>query len=94
MATAPRLIVVDDRPAAVRARLTGTGIEVWEVVRAYLEMGRDRVRLADAYHWIAPEVLDEALAYAVANAEAIGARVAEEYKIVLPGDLSPPPSWP
>ena len=46
-----------------RARVAGTGIEVWEVISAYRNMGRRFERLRKAYHWLSPEQLRAALGY-------------------------------
>ncbi|MGE3268161.1 MAG: DUF433 domain-containing protein [Chloroflexota bacterium] len=52
-----------DGPAGRRARIEGTGIDVFEIVQAFLAEGRDRVQLAAAYHWLDDGQLDAALTY-------------------------------
>ena len=37
-----------------RARLAGTGIEVWEIIAQYLSLRRDQERLQHAFHWLTP----------------------------------------
>jgi len=56
-------IVFADGPAGRRARVEGTGIEVFEVVQAYLAAGRDRDDLGQAFHWLDDRQVDAALAY-------------------------------
>lgn len=46
-----------------RARVAGTGIEVWEVIAAYKSMKEDFKRLQKAYHWLSAEQLKAALGY-------------------------------
>lgn len=46
-----------------RARVAGTGIEVWEVIAAYKSMKEDFKRLQKAYHWLSGEQLKAALGY-------------------------------
>ena len=46
-----------------RARVAGTGIEVWEVIAAYKSMKEDFKRLQKAYHWLSAEQLRAALGY-------------------------------
>ena len=46
-----------------RARVAGTGIEVWEVIAAYKSLKEDFKRLQKAYHWLSAEQLKAALGY-------------------------------
>jgi len=54
-----------------RARVVGTGIEVWEVIAAYKSMKEDFRRLQKAYHWLSTEQLKAALGYYVGYPEEI-----------------------
>jgi uncharacterized protein (DUF433 family) len=56
-------IVFADGAAGRRARVEGTGIEVFEIIQAYLAAERDREELGQAFHWLEPERIDAALAY-------------------------------
>jgi uncharacterized protein (DUF433 family) len=56
-------IVFADGPAGRRARVEGTGIEVFEVIQAYLAAGRDRDDLRQAFHWLDERQVDAALTY-------------------------------
>lgn len=57
-------IIFANGPTGRRARIARTGIEVFEVVRTYCAVDKDRGKLATAYHWLRPEQLDTALTYA------------------------------
>jgi uncharacterized protein (DUF433 family) len=46
-----------------RARLAGTGLEVWEVIASYKSTGEDFKRLSAAFHWLSAGQLKSALAY-------------------------------
>jgi uncharacterized protein (DUF433 family) len=56
-------IVFCDGPAGRRARIEGTGIDVWEVVASYLAVERDEQRLKAAYHWLSERQILAALGY-------------------------------
>ena len=56
-------IVFADGPSGRRARIAGTGLDVWEVVATYKSLNRDDGRLRDAYHWLSEPQLRSALAY-------------------------------
>lgn len=71
-------IVFANGPAGRRARIAGTGIEVFQIVKTYRAVGEDREKLAEVYHWLAREQLDAALAYAAAFPEEIDARLKQE----------------
>jgi uncharacterized protein (DUF433 family) len=65
-------------PLAKRARIQGTGLEVWEIVRAYDSVNRDFARLAASFDWLTVDQLRAALQFAVLNPEFIAARLAHE----------------
>ena len=46
-----------------RARIAGTGIEIWEVIANYISLGKNFNRLKKTYDWISPEQLRAALGY-------------------------------
>jgi uncharacterized protein (DUF433 family) len=56
-------IIFADGPAGRRARVSGTGIDVWEIVAAYESLGRQWSRLAEAFHWLSETQLRAALGY-------------------------------
>ena len=71
-------ITFADGPAGRRARVAGTGIDVFEIVRTCADLGKDRERLAEAYHWLTDQQLRAALAYAEAYPDEIEARLDRE----------------
>jgi uncharacterized protein (DUF433 family) len=56
-------VVFADGPYGRRARVEGTGIEVWEVVAAWLTMGKDEKRLRKAFAWLSDRQLLAVLGY-------------------------------
>jgi uncharacterized protein (DUF433 family) len=48
-------ITVSGRPPEQTARIAGTGIEVFEVLKVYDAADRDWQRLRDAFHWLSEE---------------------------------------
>src|SRR3712207_742345 len=57
-------IVFADSPSGRGARVAGTGLEVFEIVRAFRDMDEDWQRLRQAFHWLSEQQLRAALAYA------------------------------
>jgi uncharacterized protein (DUF433 family) len=49
-----------------RARVAGTGIEVWEIIAQYKSLNRSQKQLKQAFHWLAPGQIKAALGYYVA----------------------------
>lgn len=46
-----------------RARVAGTGIEVWEIIATYKSVKQDIKRLKIAYHWLSQEQLKAVFGY-------------------------------
>lgn len=61
-----------------RAAITGTGIEVWEIVATYKSVGEDYEALRESYPWLDGKQLSAALAYYEAYPEEIDARLSLE----------------
>ncbi len=56
-------IVFSEGISGRRARVAGTGIEVWEIIATYRSVKKDLKRLKNAYHWLSQEQLRAALGY-------------------------------
>lgn len=69
---------VEYSPLAKRARIQGTGLEVWEIVNAYESVDRDFKRLLAGFDWLTAEQLQAALRFADLNPDFIAARLAKE----------------
>lgn len=56
-------VVFTEGTTGRRARIAGTGIEIWEVIATYKGVGKDFKRLCNAYHWLTEQQLRAALGY-------------------------------
>ncbi|MBI2471203.1 MAG: DUF433 domain-containing protein [Planctomycetes bacterium] len=56
-------IVFTEGTTGRRARVAGTGIEVWEVIATYKGVDEDVNRLQKAYHWLSEQQLRSAIGY-------------------------------
>jgi uncharacterized protein (DUF433 family) len=64
-------------PLAKRARVHGTGLEVWEIIRVYRMAHEDFERLQRSFRCLTPEQLRTALDFAEKNREFIESKLAE-----------------
>lgn len=69
-------IVFADGPTGRRARIAGTGLDVWEVIATYQSVDREVGRLREAYHWLSDPQLRAALGYYAAYPDEIDRRIA------------------
>lgn len=69
-------IVIADGPSGRRARIAGTGLDVWEVIATYKSLDRDLDRMHQAYHWLSDAHLRAALGYYAAYPEEIDRQIA------------------
>jgi len=61
-----------------RARVAGTGIEVWEIIATYQSVGEDLKRCRKAYHWLTDQQIQSAMGYYKAYSEEINVLIAEK----------------
>jgi uncharacterized protein (DUF433 family) len=60
-----------------RARVAGTGIEVWEVIATYKSLNQDIKRLRKTYHWLSNEQIKAALGYYTVYSHEIDQRIGQ-----------------
>lgn len=60
-----------------RARVAGTGIEIWEIIATYESVGKNIDRLHRAYHWLTDQQIKSAMGYYKAYTEEINHLIAE-----------------
>ena len=77
MRRAPGVIFVDG-PVGRRPVIAGTGLDVWEVIAAWQELGRDYRRLRTAYDWLTEPQVRAALSYYEAYPAEIDERLSRE----------------
>ncbi len=81
MALVPGITFIDGTLDRV-PRIDGTGLEVWEVIDAYLRLGRNERKLRHYFHnWLASEQVSAALAYYRLFPEEVDGRLVEEMRI-------------
>ncbi|MBI4715330.1 MAG: DUF433 domain-containing protein [Nitrospirae bacterium] len=56
-------IAITEGTAGKRAKIAGTGIEVWEIIAAYAQLDRDVKRLRKGYPWLTEQQIQAALGY-------------------------------
>ncbi len=59
-------IVFADGVSGRRARVAGTGLEIWEIITTYKSVNQDFGRLQKAYHWLSEQQLRAAIGYYIA----------------------------
>ena len=64
-------IILAEGVSGRRARVAGTGIEVWEILANYQSLHQDFTRLQKAFHWLTADQLRSALGYYEAYPEEI-----------------------
>ena len=71
-------VTLTEGPAGHRATVTGTGLDVWEIIATWHEIGESFEQLQAAYQWLSEEQLWDALEYYRRNREEIESRLARE----------------
>jgi uncharacterized protein (DUF433 family) len=64
-------------PLSRRARIKGTGLEVWEILREYRDCGYNLDCLMDGFHWLTVDQLRAAIRFGELNPEFIAVELAE-----------------
>lgn len=71
-------VVFTDGPAGRRATVAGTGLDVWEVIATWKNVGEQWGALRESYDWLTDFQLRSAVAYYKIYPEEIDARLAVE----------------
>ena len=56
-------ITFADGPTGRRARIAGTGIDIWEFIATFNGLGENYNKLKDTYHWLSDQQIRSALSY-------------------------------
>jgi uncharacterized protein (DUF433 family) len=70
-------IIFTEGTTGKRARIAGTGLEVWEIIASYKSVKKNFDRLKKVYHWLSIQQLKIALGYYKFYAEEIDKIIAE-----------------
>ena len=52
-----------DGPTGKRAKIAGTGIDIWEFIATFKGLGENYNKLKKAYHWLSDQQIRSALSY-------------------------------
>lgn len=70
-------IIFTEGTGGKRARIAGSGIEVWEIIATYKSVGKELKRVAKAYEWLTEQQLKAAIGYYQLYAEEIDSIISE-----------------
>lgn len=56
-------IIFADGPTGRRAKIAGTGIDVWEFIATFKGLGENYDKLKETYHWLSEPQIRAALSY-------------------------------
>ncbi len=68
-------IVFTDGVTGRKARVAGTGLEVWEIITTYIGVKQNVKRLQKAYHWLTEQQLRAAIGYYTVYGEEIDQQI-------------------
>ena len=68
-------IVFTDGVTGRKARVAGTGLEVWEIITTYIGVKQNAKRLQKAYHWLTEQQLRAAIGYYTVYREEIDRQI-------------------
>jgi uncharacterized protein (DUF433 family) len=71
-------VVFTDGPAGRRATIAGTGLDVWEVIATWRDVGEQWAALRESYDWLTDFQLRSAVAYYKMYPKEIDARLTRE----------------
>ncbi len=72
-------------PKGRRARIAGTGLDVWEIIVGYKSVGWDAVALRQAFDWLDDRQIEAALSYYASFPAEIDSRIRSEEEFDIEG---------
>ena len=74
-------IIFADGPTGRRARIAGTGIDVWELIATFKGLDENYDKLKKAYHWLSDQQIRAALSYYTLYPDDIEEKIARNENI-------------
>jgi uncharacterized protein (DUF433 family) len=74
-------ITFADGPSGRRARIAGTGIDVWEFIATFKGLDEDHDRLKESYHWLSGPQMRSALTFYSLYPDEVDAKIADNEQI-------------
>jgi len=74
-------IIFADGPVGRRARIAGTGIDVWEFIATFKGLGENYDKLKKTYHWLGDQQIRAALSYYTLYPDDIEEKIARNENI-------------
>ena len=74
-------ITFADGPAGRRAKIAGSGIDIWEFIAMFKSMGENYDKLRETYHWLSDQQIRSALSYYALYPDEIDEKVARNHDI-------------
>jgi len=68
-------VTFTDGPTGRRAKIAGTGIDVWEFIATFKGLGENYNKLKEAYHWLSEQQIRYALSYYALYTEEIDIKI-------------------
>jgi uncharacterized protein (DUF433 family) len=70
-----------DGPTGRRARIAGTGIDVWEFIATFKALGENYDKLRETYHWLSDPQVRSALSFYALYPDEIDERIARNERL-------------
>jgi len=74
-------ITFAEGPSGRRARIAGSGIDVWEMIASFKGLKEDYAKLKKAYHWLNEQQIRSALSYYVLYSKEIDETIKQNENI-------------
>ena len=70
-----------DGPTGRRARIAGSGIDVWELTATFKGLGENYDKLRETYHWLSDQQIRSALSFYALYPDEIDERIARNQEL-------------
>ena len=68
-------VIFADGPTGRRARIAGTGIDIWEFIATFKGLGENYDKLKETYHWLSEPQIRSAVAYYILYPDEIDEKI-------------------